>query len=201
MAVHRMSKLCLGGAFNPIHHGHLLTARAVAESLGFQTVVLIPSHLSPQKASDAFMASAADRLEMCRLAIGGSPGWEIDDCEIKRPPPSHTIDTVRHLQSQGWGQVPWLIGSDQVMSLPSWHSPHELLRQAHFVIVARPGWTLDWNLLPPEYAALADRVVSAPAIDISATEIRRRVAIGLTIDFLTPPAVCRYITERGLYRS
>ncbi|HUB24495.1 MAG TPA: nicotinate (nicotinamide) nucleotide adenylyltransferase [Tepidisphaeraceae bacterium] len=194
-----MAKLCFGGAFNPIHHGHLLCARAAAEALGLDGVLLIPSHWSPLKAYDTDMASASDRLEMCRLATAGMPGFEIDDCELHRPPPSYTIDTVAHFRQAGWSQVFWLIGSDQVASLPKWHRPHDLLQQTHIVIAARPGWQIDWSLLPPEYAILAQRVVAAPAIEISSTDIRRRVAAGKPIDFLTPPAVCRYIRQRGLY--
>jgi nicotinate-nucleotide adenylyltransferase len=195
-----MSKLCFGGAFNPIHHGHLLCARAAADALGIETVILIPSHLSPQK-SGSDMASAADRLEMCRLAISGVAGFAVDDCELRRPPPSYTIDTVRHFRQTGWQEVPWLIGADQVLGLPTWRQPTDLLREAHLLVVARPGWSLDWGTLPPEFAILAQRVVPAPALDISATDIRRRVAKGKSIDFLTPPAVCRYIGEHGLYRT
>jgi nicotinate-nucleotide adenylyltransferase len=196
-----MAKLCVGGAFNPIHYGHLLCARSAAEALGLDSVLLIPSHLSPLKAYDTDMAPASERREMCRLAIEGVAGFEIDDCELNRPPPSYTIDTVRHFRQAGWSQIFWLIGSDQVGSLPKWHCPHDLLREALFVIAARPGWQPDWASLPPEYAILAQRVVRAPAIEISSTEIRRRVAAGRPIDWMTPPAVCRYISEHGLYRA
>ena len=196
-----MSNLCLGGAFNPIHNGHLLCARAVAEALGIEIVTLVPSHLSPLKASGPDMASPADRLEMCRLAISGATGFEVNDCELRRPPPSFTIDTVRHFRQSGWDKVIWLIGADQVLALPKWRQPNDLLREAHILIMARPGWILDWKQLPPEYAILAERVVPAPAIDISATDIRRRIAAEKPIDFMTPPAVCRYIDDHGLYRT
>jgi nicotinate-nucleotide adenylyltransferase len=196
-----MPKLCLGGAFNPIHHGHLLCARAAAEALGHETVVLIPSHQSPQKAADGQMACAADRLHMCRLAVAGLGGFEVDDRELRRPAPSYTIDTVRELNREGWPIVPWLLGADQAFSLPTWRQPLDLLRQAQFWVMARPGWPLDWQRLPPEYRNLAARLAPAPLIDISAADIRRRVAQHRPIDFLTPPAVCQYIMEQGLYQS
>jgi nicotinate-nucleotide adenylyltransferase len=195
-----MSKLCLGGAFNPVHNGHLLCARAAAEALGVAMVVLIPCHVGPHKLSDPAMAAAEHRLMMCRLAVAGVDGFEIDDRELRRAGPSYTIDTVRELRQAGWDKVPWLLGADQVESLPKWHQPHDLLREAQFHIMARPGWNLDWKKLPPEYAVLADRLVTSLMVDISATDIRRRVAHGLPIDFLTPPAVCQYITQHGLYR-
>jgi nicotinate-nucleotide adenylyltransferase len=201
-----MSKLCLGGAFNPIHHGHLLCARAAAEALGIETVLLIPTHEPPHKklqrdSADSDIAAADHRLTMCRLAVAGVDGFQVDDRELRRPGPSYTIDTLRELNREGWSKIPWLIGADQVIKLHTWREPHELLKAADFVVLARPGFELDWQAMAPEYRFLAERVVAAPAIDISGTEIRRRVAEGRPIDFLTPPAVCRYIKENGLYRS
>jgi nicotinate-nucleotide adenylyltransferase len=204
-----MTKLCLGGAFNPIHHGHLLIARAAAESLGIDCVVLIPTHEPPHKKFHTNMAPAADRLAMCRLAVAtidnsidGSIGsFEVDDRELRRSGPSYTIDTIRELSREGWSNIPWLIGADQLDKLHTWRQPHDLLKEAQLYILARPGFPLDFASLPPEYHFLANRVVPAPAIDISASDIRSRIAKGLPIDFLTPPAVCRYIKDNALYRA
>jgi nicotinate-nucleotide adenylyltransferase len=193
-------KVCLGGSFNPIHHGHLLCARAAAEALGIKKVVLIPAAVSPHKIEDKSRAPAADRLEMCRLAIQGSPDFELDDREISRPGPSYTIDTVRQLRQAGWKEVIWLIGADLLSSLPKWHESDALLAEVRFVLMARPGWSFDVSALPPKFAALVQNVVEVPQIDIASTDIRRRVRLGLPIDFLTPPAVVRYIQDRGLYR-
>jgi nicotinate-nucleotide adenylyltransferase len=147
------------------------------------------------------MASPQQRLQMCRIAITGMSGFEVDDRELCRPPPSYTIDTVRQLLAEGWAKVTWLLGADQVMALPMWHQPQSLLAQADLVIVARPGRPIDWAKLPPEFRCLSQRMVSAPEMGISSTDIRQRVAAGKPIDFLTPPAVCRYIAEQGLYRA
>jgi nicotinate-nucleotide adenylyltransferase len=202
----RPSKIWLGGGFNPVHHGHLLLARAAAEALGIETVVLLPNNVAPlqkfhPETAAVEEASATDRLAMCRLAVAGVSGFEVDDREIRRPGPSYTIDTVRELAREGWPKVHWILGADQVLGLSKWYSHHDLIAETHFVVLRRPGYTLDWPKMPPELGQLKECVVDAPAIDISSTEIRRRVRQGLPIDFLTPPAVCRYIAERGLYRA
>jgi nicotinate-nucleotide adenylyltransferase len=85
-------------------------------------------------------------------------------------------------------------------TLPTWHQPVALIQEARLLIMARPGWTFDWDSLGPQFQALREQVVQVPQIDISATEIRQRVRTGLPIDYLTPPAVCRYIHDRKLYR-
>jgi nicotinate-nucleotide adenylyltransferase len=199
-----MPNLFFGGSFNPIHHGHLICARAVAEARGYDSVVLIPSHQSPHKptitASGATLAPPHHRLAMCRLAAAHSPGFQVDDLEIARAGVSYTLDTVRLLQPQNSGPIDWLIGSDMLPTLPNWHNPLALLAEACLIIMARPGWTCDWEALPPPYRSLRANVVEAPLIQIGATDIRARLAAGLPIDFLTPPPVVSYIRDQGLYR-
>lgn len=196
-----MAKLCFGGSFNPIHVGHLVCARHAAERLGCDSVVLIPSAQPPHKPGATDLAGAPERMRMCQLAIAGCDGFEVNDVETRRAGPSYTIDTVRELARLGWGRVSWLIGADLLRSLPTWREPEALLRDVDFVVVARPGWSFDWDTLPPVYRTLRERVVEAPLLELSATEIRRRVAAGLPIDFLTPEPVVRYIRETGLYRG
>jgi nicotinate-nucleotide adenylyltransferase len=193
-------RIVLGGTFNPIHHGHLICARAVAEAVGAKTLVVIPAGRPGHKAGNEEIAPAGDRLEMCRLAIGGRDGFELDDREVRQERPSFTIDTARQLRSEGWKAVHWIIGADMLNSLPMWHEPEKLLEEVRFIIMARPGWSFEWEKLPGAYQKLKESVVEVPQIDISATEIRRRVKAGLAIDFLCPPEVCGYIRDRGLYR-
>lgn len=195
-----MSVLYFGGSFNPIHHAHLICARAVAEKRQFEKIILIPTAHPPHKSQDAELVPATDRLEMCHLAIMFSQLFEINDLELRRGGPSYTIETITEFKRQRLGSVHWLIGADMLLYLPKWRQPLDLLREVNFVVMARPGWQLDWNLLPPEYRHLKDNVVEAPLIDISAREIRARVKAGLSIDYLTPPAVCDFIRNRGLYR-
>jgi nicotinate-nucleotide adenylyltransferase len=195
-----MPTLCFGGSFNPIHHGHLIGARAVAEKLSISRVTLVPTGQPPHKPVSPDLASAADRSRMCRLAVGQGTHFEVNDIELELGGPSYTIDTVRELRRRGLDHVQWLIGADMLMYLPHWHRAEELIREVEFVIMARPGWELDWNTLPAEFRRLRDKVVPAPMIDISSTNIRRRVAAGASVDYLTPAAVCDYIRDRGLYR-
>jgi len=196
-----MRKLCFGGSFNPVHYGHLVPSRAAADAAGFDRVILIPNAVSPHKLRQPDdMASPEDRLAMCRLAADCTPGFDVEDLEMRREPPSYTIDTVRELKRRGWTSVNWLIGADQVPKLPAWREPEALLREVEFVVIARPGWSSDWESLPREYQFLRERVVQAPLVNISATDIRRRVAAGEAIDELVPPAVARYIRQKGLYR-
>jgi nicotinate-nucleotide adenylyltransferase len=195
-----MRKLCFGGSFNPVHHGHLICARAVAEAKGFDQVVLIPSALPPHKLHATELAGPEHRLAMCRLAVAGDPAFDVSDLELTRPGPSYTIDTALELRRRGWDRIAWLIGADMVPILPKWHRPDELLREVDLVVMARPGWSLDWSALPQPYQRLADQVVEAPLIDISATMIRRRVAAGRPIRYLAPHPVIDYIDAQGLYR-
>ncbi len=198
--------LCLGGSFNPIHHGHLICARAVAEIGGFGRVLLIPSAKPPHKPDTSGLADAAHRLQMCRLAIetngtGQQVQFEVSDIEITRAnQPSYTIDTVRQLKSHGWQRVHWLIGADMVNSLPTWHETAALLREVDFVVMARGGVPIDWNALPAEFSFLQKHVVPAPLLDISSSMIRQRLKTGLDISYLTPPAVVDYIRSLNLYR-
>ena len=195
-----MARLWFGGSFNPIHYGHLLCARAVAEARGFEKVVLVPTCQPPHKPANAEIASPEHRLAMCRLAVEGSNLFEVDDLELHRKGPSYTIDTVRDLRRRGDPEVHWLIGADMLRILPLWHESEALLAETRFIIIARPGWSMDWNLLPLPFRSLQSQVVTAPLIEIGATDIRRRVAEGKSIDYLTPPAVCRYIANHGLHR-
>lgn len=196
-----MRRLCFGGSFNPVHHGHLICARAIAEAAGFDRVVLIPSARPPHKPEAYELASGEDRLEMCRLAASVEPEvFEVSDIEIGRGGASYTIETVRALKRAGWGEVHWLIGADMLMDLPQWREPEALLREVEFVVMGRPGWVMDWSRLPAEYRALEERVYSAPLIDISATEVRARVKRGESIHFLTPSMVVEFVARRGLYR-
>jgi nicotinate-nucleotide adenylyltransferase len=194
-----MRRVWFGGSFDPIHHGHLITARAVAESAGFDRVVLVPNNQSPLKLLATDRATPGDRLEMCRLAVTGDPLFEVDDLELRRDPPSYTCDTVVELGSKMNDRVTWLIGSDSVPNLPGWHRWQELLSVARFLVMGRPGDAVDWSALPPEVATLRSAVVPTPLIQISSTDIRQRVKAGRSVRNLVPPAVGEYIRRRGLY--
>ena len=199
-----MRRLCLGGSFNPIHHGHLITARAVAEARGYDRVVLIPSAVPPHKLEASGMVSPRNRAEMCRLAVENDGLFDVDDLELARPGPSYTLDTARELRRRGWDRVDWLIGADMVPGLTNWHQPHDLLKEVTFVVARRPGHDIDWNtlsdVLSREMQKLQAQVVDTPQIDISGTLLRTRLAAGQSIRYLTPDPVIDYITRHNLYR-
>jgi nicotinate-nucleotide adenylyltransferase len=193
-----MRRLVFGGSFNPIHNGHLLCSRAVAEKGGFDRITLIPSAQPPHKPS-ATMAASTDRLAMCRLAVAGDPFFEVDDLELRREGNSYSFDTARELKARGDGPIHWLIGADMLLYLPKWHRAVEILTVLTFVVIARPGWSLDWDTLPSEFRHLRENVVQAPLIELSASEIRARAAAGLSLRYMTPGAVCDYIEQRKVY--
>lgn len=195
-----MPTLCFGGSFNPVHYGHLRISQAVADKKGYDKVLIIPSAQPPHKPASADLAAPLDRLTMCRLAVEGSALFAVTDLEIRRSGLSYTIDTAQQLRSAGLKAVNWLIGTDMLQILPTWHRAAELLHEVNFVIVSRPNCEIEWKSLPPAYRFLKEHVVAVPQIDISATEIRRRICDGESIEGLTPPAVVRYITEHDLYR-
>lgn len=192
--------LCFGGSFNPIHTGHLICAGAVAKTLGFVRVLLIPSAQPPHKPAGPELAPADDRLAMCRIVAAADARFDVADIELHRAGPSYTIDTIRQLKAEGMATVHWLIGADMLRFLPQWHRPLEILAEAELHIMARPGVDLDFDSMPEAFRQLKDRVVRAPLVDVSATDIRRRIREGLPVDDLLPAGVAEYIARRGLYR-
>ncbi|MBN1491903.1 MAG: nicotinate (nicotinamide) nucleotide adenylyltransferase [Phycisphaerae bacterium] len=197
-----------GGSFNPIHNGHLIAVRSVAEQLGAARVVLIPSANPPHKPAGA-LASAEDRLEMARVAVAGEPGWEVSDCELSRAGPSFTIDTVAHFrQSLGPDvELCWLIGADSLPELASWYQIDALVEMCRIVTAARPGWEtpdltgLRARLTDEQVRRLVADMLETPRIDIAATEIRRRVREGRSIRYLVPDAVHGFIHAASLYSA
>jgi nicotinate-nucleotide adenylyltransferase len=197
-----------GGTFDPIHVGHLMSARAVAERLGLDQLILIPSAKPPHKHAQVF-AEATDRLEMVRLAIADEQSFELSDCEIRRAGPSYTIETVQHFRDRLGSEVElyWIIGADSLAELSIWRRIAELAELCQIVTACRPGFEspdlspLTSLLSPQQIKRLEAGLLSTPLIDISATQIRRRVSERLSIRWLVPPAVARYIEQHGLYRG
>lgn len=197
-----------GGSFNPIHTGHLIVARSVAELLELSRVVLIPSANPPHKPGQD-LADAGDRLAMVRLAIDGDAHLEASAVEIERDGPSYTILTVQaYRQSLGPDPaVHWIIGADTLSELHTWHRVSELVDMCRIVTAARPGFEspdvsqLSASLSRRQIKRLRDGILPTPGIDISATDIRRRVREGRSIRYLVPGAVEDYITTHSLYRG
>jgi nicotinate-nucleotide adenylyltransferase len=196
-----MTKLCMGGSFNPIHIGHLIVARTIAEAKGFAKIILIPSAQPPHKPASADLADPAHRLAMCQLVSHSDPLFETDALELDRAGPSYTLDTALEFRRRGWSEIHWLIGADMLQILPKWHRYEELLKQVTFWIAQRPGYEINWQNLTPSVQALRANVVCAPLVDISATDIRQRAREGRSLRYLVPAEVERYIFEQHLYKS
>ena len=178
-----------GGTFDPIHHAHLILARFALEKFALERIIFVPTRVSPYK-SDS-VASPEARLQMLRSAIEGEPQFEIDDCELQRDPPSYTIDTIQMLKEKHPGaQLFFLIGDDNLAGLPNWRRYEDLRHMVTFIVLQRSS-----TPVTHEYLSVDRR------IDISATEIRQRIAGGRTIHFLVPRAVEQIISAHGLYRE
>ncbi len=177
-----------GGTFDPIHHGHLIIAREAFETLGPEEVIFVPARVSPSKKT-APVASGEIRLLMMRAAIEKEAGLAVDDCELRRPPPSYTIDTVEEIRRRKSNvEIYCLIGEDNMDNLTKWHRFTELEKMVRFVVLDRTGQQ------PSHSYQIIRR-----KIDISATEIRKRVASGRSIRYFVPPAVEEIIHREKLY--
>jgi len=177
-----------GGTFDPIHHGHLIVAREALERLGAEQVIFIPARVSPLRKT-APVARDEIRLLMIKAAIEDEPGFAVDDCELLRPPPSYTIDTIEQIrQRNSEATIYCLIGEDNVDKLTKWRRFADLEKMVHLVVLDRSG-------KQPHHAYPIIR----RKIDISATEIRKRVATGRSIRYFVPPAVEEIIRREKLY--
>ncbi len=185
-----------GGSFDPVHNAHLALARTALEQLRLDELRWIPVGHPWQKARR--LASAADREAMVRLAIAGEPRFVLDRSELRRSGISYTLDTVRELVLAAPGDERVLIlGQDQYSGLHTWRDWRELLGLVTLAIANRPGAVPTVN---PQVAQVAHQTVLLPMMDISSTEVRRRVAAGESIADLVPEAVAGYIEQRRLYR-
>jgi nicotinate-nucleotide adenylyltransferase len=183
-----------GGSFDPIHHGHLLVAQQALEALGLEEVRFVPAQEQPFKAG-RHAAPAEARARMVSLAIAGEPRFVLERIELDRPGPSYTVDTLRALRAREPGrEFALLVGADAARELAQWREADTLPTLARLVILSRPGAE------PPTLPWPVERV-PVPAIDISATAIRRRVSEGRSVRFWVPEAVAEFIRAEGLYSA
>jgi len=197
-----------GGTFDPVHHGHLIVARALAERCGFERVSFVPAGRPPHKRPDC--AAAEHRLQMLRLAIAGEKIFDVCDIELSRSGPSYTVDTLVELRRRCGrdAALHWVIGADMLEDLPNWRDAEGVLGMARIVVAARPPWNrrMDRILaglrdrLGAEHAQRLGRaVVQTPLIDISSSQIRRRLQTGMSIRYLIPERVAAYLRKHRLY--
>lgn len=198
--------ILFGGTFDPIHLGHITVAAHACESLGADKLIVIPAKRSPLK-SFFPIASAQDRMHMITLAVSEKPMFQVDGFELDKPAPSYTVDTIRYFKSRFGAQVEiyWLIGADGVDDLQYWHKITDLLDECALCTMyragcARPdfsGFKDEWGL--QRVKKLQQNVISTPLVDISSTEIRKRLASGQCVERMLAPAVLAYIRRHTLY--
>ncbi|HEY55636.1 MAG TPA: nicotinate-nucleotide adenylyltransferase [Dehalococcoidia bacterium] len=193
----------LGGTFDPIHLGHLLVAEEARARLDLAEVLFVPAGEPWLKANNA-ISPAQHRLEMVRLAIAGEAYFKLSAMEIERAGPTYTVDTIAELQARlGAGdELFFILGWDNLNQLPQWREPSRLIKLCRLVAVPRVDFALpELSSLEAAIPGLSQRVIrlDEPRVDVNASEIRRRVARGLSISRLVPEAVERYIIENKLY--
>jgi nicotinate-nucleotide adenylyltransferase len=189
-----------GGTFDPPHVAHVALAHAALDALQLDQVRWIPAGQPWQKTRT--VTPAAQREAMVRLAIEGEPRFVLDRSELERQGPSYTLDTVRAFAAaQPEAQWFLIIGADQYAGLHTWRDWQSLLGLVTLAVANRPGPKLGFAPVDPEVLRFPHRVVPLPMLDISATEIRERIARALPVDSMVPPAVARYIDLHQLYRD
>ncbi|HEX7195399.1 MAG TPA: nicotinate-nucleotide adenylyltransferase [Candidatus Limnocylindria bacterium] len=193
----------LGGTFDPPHLGHLWLATLAADALDLDRVLFMPAAQPPHK-GDRLISRATDRLLMTRLAIQRDPAFELSGLELERPGPSYTVDSVTELKRLHPDAELFLVmAADSLAQIDTWREPDRLLDEIEWIVGPRPGSELpDRSALDERFGERAGRIhaLLGPALDVSSSEIRRRVAAGHTIRYLVPRDVEEMIIDRELYR-
>ncbi|WP_460477848.1 nicotinate-nucleotide adenylyltransferase [Brachybacterium huguangmaarense] len=185
----------MGGTFDPIHHGHLVAASEVQSVFGLDEVVFVPTGRPWQKEGRG-ISDPEHRYLMTVVATAANPVFTVSRVDIDRPGPTYTADTLRDLQAQHPdADLFFITGADALSSILTWRDTEEMFRLAHFIGVTRPGHELDTEGLPEGRATL----IEVPAMAISSTDCRTRVAAGNPVWYLVPDGVVQYINKYALY--
>ncbi len=205
MYQYRMKTGIFGGSFDPVHNGHMIVARDALEAFGLDEILFAPCNHPSHKRQ--LVASPLHRLAMLHAALKDSPTFRVSDVDIRRGGITYSVDTVRDLVREQ-PEVEWhfIIGSDTLPDLHRWHEITTLLKLCRFDVIMRPGF--DPAAMPEKSILLPDpwprlligNAATGHLVDVSSTEIRRRVTQGLNIGTMVPPEVETYIAKEGLYR-
>jgi len=188
----------LGGTFDPVHIGHLVTAANVRQALALDLVLLVVAH-DPWQKADRAVTPSADRLALVEAAVAGHEGLEASAIEIERGGVSYTADTLATLHERvPEAELFLIIGQDQAANLHTWERVSEIRRLSTLVVVRRPGAGDDLSDLSDLDGAIE---VEVPRLEVSSSDVRARFCDGRPVDWLVPDAVVRKVIERGLYRQ
>jgi len=205
----------LGGTFDPIHSGHVDAGHAAALAIGLNRLIVVPSHIPPHRPQP--LASPYQRFAMVSLAVAGNAGWRASDLELRMEAASYTCDTLAKFHERGYAasELFFVIGADAFADIAAWRDYPDILNQAHFAVVSRPGYpvsdlpsklpTLKSRMTVPPLDAFAHLdpliiLIDAQTADVSSTAIRQRCAEGRSLAGLVPPAVQQHIEQHGLYQ-
>lgn len=186
----------MGGTFDPIHHGHLVAASEVQARFDLDEVMFVPTGQPYEKGR---VSPAEDRYLMTVVATASNPRFHVSRADMDRDGPTYTVDTLRDMRAV-YGQsaeLYFITGADALARIMSWKDAMTMLGLAHFIGVTRPGFELSNEHLPADSVTL----VEVPAMAISSSDCRKRVAAGLPVWYLVPDGVVQYINKRGLYRD
>ncbi|MEO7909825.1 MAG: nicotinate-nucleotide adenylyltransferase [Roseiflexaceae bacterium] len=192
----------LGGTFDPIHYGHLATAEEARLACQLDRVLFVPASQQPLKRG-THIAAPEQRFAMTQLACTPNTAFEVSRIELDRPGPSFTLTTLETLQAAQIGKLYFILGDDALADLTRWYAAARVVELAHIIAVGRPGSAPDLTRIIQALPTLRERLtmLPGPALDISSTALRRRVAAGQPIRYQTPDAVVDYIGEHNLYQS
>lgn len=193
-----------GGTFDPIHVGHMVIAEQVREELWLERVVFVPGGIPPHKEASSVRANAEDRLAMVEAAVAGNERFSVDRVEVDAGRPMHTVDTVPILKERSPdGEWYFITGADEVANLLTWKDPDRLLEEVIMVAATRPGYDLATLGHLESRLRNFDRIVPVECtrVDISATNIRRRMLQGKSVRYMVPEGVYEIIEDRGLYEG
>lgn len=196
----------MGGTFDPIHYGHLVTGEGACAEFGLDQVLFVPAGQPPHKAAHE-VSPAHHRYMMTVLATVGNPRFHVSRVDIDREGPSYTIDTLRLLKAQCGDdcEIFFITGADAMLEILTWKDAEELLNNWRFIAASRPGYDLDTlrERLGPLWPRCEGRIsiLQIPALAISSSDIRQRVRQGRPIRYLLPDAVAHYIEKSGLYKA
>lgn len=188
----------MGGTFDPIHYGHLVTAEEALVQFGLDSVLFVPTG-RPWMKEHEVVSPAEDRYLMTVIATASNPLFRVSRMEVDRDGPTYTVDTLRGLKEIHGADVDlfFITGADAIVEILAWKDHEEVFELAHFIAATRPGYDLE-AIQSPNHPEIT--VMNIPALAISSTDIRRRVAAGLPIRYLVPEGVKSYVEKAGIYR-
>jgi nicotinate-nucleotide adenylyltransferase len=188
----------MGGTFDPIHYGHLVTAEEALEQFELEGVLFVPTG-RPWMKEHEVVSPPEDRYLMTVIATASNPLFSVSRIEVDRDGPTYTVETLRSLKADLDADLFFVTGADAILEMFQWKEPEELFELAHFIAATRPGYDIA-GFEVPAHAKDAVSVMNIPALAISSTDIRSRVQAGGPIRYLVPEGVKSYIEKAGLYR-